>query len=190
MPTPLAPNPRASHNGGTPLPLFRQEALLYQQQKFYGEIILIRPFSLTLLTGLVLVLVAGAIGLLGFVHYTEKLRLPVSVSAENRPNLVELHISGRWLTLLQPGSQVSIQCVGCSSPIRKTASVQTISKLPLSGSGAEISGPAYRITLAVPPAAATSLGLDHPLQAGRRLEAEIPLGRKPLIHWFFSRPAS
>jgi hypothetical protein len=191
MPTPLVPDSRASHNGGNPLPLFRQEALLYQQQKFYGDIILIRPLSLTLLTWLAIAIVALAVGLLGFGHYTEKLRLPVSPSSDSgADNQVELHVPGRWLSLVQPGAHVAIRCRNCSSPTAETGTVSAIANAPLTASGPESSEPTYKVTVSLPPLAAQTLELNRPSQAGTNVEAEIPLGRKPLIQWFFARPAS
>ena len=189
MHTPSVPDSRASHNGGNSLPLFRQEALLHQQQKLYGDIILIRPLSLTLLAWLALAIVALAIGLLWFGRYTEKLRLPVSLPASAR-NQVELQVPGRWLALVQPGKQVTVQCRSCPSPVAETGTVVAISGAPLSAPGEEVSGPAYKVTVSLAPMAIQTLGLNHPPQAGTRVEAEIPLGRKPLIQWFFSRPAS
>ncbi len=192
MPTPLVPDSRASHNGGNSLPLFRQQALLYQQQKFYGDIILIRPLSLTLLAWLAIAIVALAVGLLGFGHYTEKLRLPVSRADANVSNQVELHVPGRWLSLVQPGVHVSIRCRNCSSPTVETGTVLAIANAPLAASGSESSDPAYKVMVSLPPLAAQTLGLNQhdPAQAGTGVEAEIPLGRKPLIQWFFGRPAS
>src|SRR5438270_960476 len=182
---------RAPHNGGNPLPLFRQEALLHQQQKFYGDIVLIRPLSLTLLTWLAIAIVALAIGLLGFGRYTEKVRLPVSLSAGiDVTNQVELRVPGRWLAFVQPGMHVSVRCRSCPSPITEMGTVLAISNTPLTASGPEAFSPAYKVTVSLPPLAAQTLGLNHSPQAGTGVEAEIPLGRKPLIKWFFGRPAS
>lgn len=187
MNTPQVPGSRAPHNGGPPLPLFRQEAMLYQQHKFYGDIILIRPLSLTLLTWLVIAIVALAFGLLGFGHYTEKARLPVSVPAGAAAgNQVQIQVPGRWLALVHPGTHLSVRCWGCSSSVAETATVLTISNSSLTTSGSDF----FKVTLSLPPQAAQTLGLNQPPQAGMRVEAEVPLGRKPLIQWFFSRPAS
>lgn len=189
MHTPSVPDSRTSSNGGNPLPLFRQEAMLHQQQKFYGDIILIRPLSLTLLSWLALAIVAFAIGLLWFGHYTEKLRLPVSL-ASGDANQVELQVPGRWLAVVQPGKQVTVRCRNCPSPIAEPGTVVAISAAPLTTSGTEGSGPAYKVTVSLAPLAIQTLGLDHSPQAGTKVEAEIPLGRKPLIQWFFSRSES
>ena len=187
MHTPLAPDSRASHNGGIPLPLFRQEAMLHQQQKFYGDIILIRPLSLTLLTWGTLAIVALAVGLLGFGRYTEKLSLPAS-DVDGTRHLVELHVPARWLSLFKPGTPISVRCRGCSSSVRENGTVLAISSVPLTSAAdpEEI----YKVTVSLLPSAAQNLGLDRPQQPGTAMEAEVPVGRKPLIQWFFSRPAS
>jgi len=62
--------------GGTPpLPLFRPEAVESRQQRLYGDILLIRPFSLTLLAGIAIVLAAGAVGFLLLGHHTQRPRV-------------------------------------------------------------------------------------------------------------------
>jgi hypothetical protein len=187
MHTPGTISDSRAPNGGQPLPLFRQEAMLHRQHKFYGDIILIRPLSLTLLTWLVVAIVALAVGLLGFGHYTEKARLPISVPVGAAAgNQVEIQVPGRMLPFVQPGTHVSVRCRSCSSSPAETATVLTTSNSPSTASGTNL----FKVTLSLPPQAAQTLGLNHPAQAGMKVEAEVPLGRKPLIQWFFSRPAS
>src|ERR1051326_7977397 len=127
MHTPVVSDSRASQNGGPALPLFRQEALLYQQHKFYGDIILIRPLSLTLLTWLVMALAVGSIALLGFGRYTEKARLPVTPASGLSANQVELRVPIRWLGLIQPGTHLAIRCRRCPPPATETATVLAVS---------------------------------------------------------------
>jgi len=54
-----------------PLPLFRPEVLASQQQKFYGDVLLIRPFSLGFFAWLGMLLASAVIGLLILRHFTE-----------------------------------------------------------------------------------------------------------------------
>ncbi|HEY6251783.1 MAG TPA: hypothetical protein VI685_17635 [Candidatus Angelobacter sp.] len=54
-----------------PLPLFRPEVLACQQQKFYGEVLLIRPFSAAFFIWLGLLLAGAVLGILLLGHYTE-----------------------------------------------------------------------------------------------------------------------
>ena len=63
-------------NHGEPLPLFRPEAVAALQQKFHGEIILIRPFPLMLLCWFALGITAAVLGFFFLGQYTEKARVP------------------------------------------------------------------------------------------------------------------
>ena len=48
----------------------------------------------------------------------------------------------------------------------------------------------YKIKVLLPPQAAQTMQVNPSTQAGVRVEAEIPLGHKPLIKWFFERSGS
>jgi hypothetical protein len=50
--------------------------------------------------------------------------------------------------------------------------------------------PIYKIKVSLPPQAAQTMQVNPSTQAGVRVEAEIPLGHKPLIKWFFERSGS
>jgi hypothetical protein len=193
----------AHHNGAKPLPLFRPEAILHQQQKSYGEIILIRPLSLTLLTCLALVIIAltGAFLLLG--RYTEKGRVsgalltpPSGTSTSSNTQLrAELYVPSRWLASVQPGTRLSLRCPGCSSQFaEQSATVVEVSAAPSSPGGNSASTksfePSYKVTVSLPPQAAQLAGLNHSLQTGMPVEADVPLGRKPLIKWLFEPSGS
>src|ERR1700753_3646839 len=75
------PSTDQQNNHGQPLPLFRPEALAAQQQKFHGEIVLIRPFSLTLLMWLALGVAAVAFGFLLLGQYTERAHVTGVIAA-------------------------------------------------------------------------------------------------------------
>jgi hypothetical protein len=182
---------RTHQNGSGSLPLFRPEAVLYQQQKSYGEIILIRPLSFTLLTWLVVILVVAALGLFTFGRFTEKVRLSGWVLPGAETGLqAELHVPRRWLPLVRPGTRLSLRCSGCpSSATEQTGTVQSISDTPLASSYDSNISPEYKVTVSLTPQPAQSLQ-SNPAQAGARVDAVIPLGRKPLIRWFFERSGS
>ena len=186
------------HNGDKPLPLFRPEAILHQQQKSYGEIILIRPLSLTILTALALAAIALAAAFLLLGHYTEKVRVsgtllaaasgPAGTDGQLR---AEFDVPARWLVSAQPGTQLMLRCTACSSPFaEQPATVVAVSATPSTpdkNSTSEKSiGPSYKVTVALPPQAVQQAG--HPLQTGMPVEAEVSLGRQPLIKWLF-RPS-
>src|SRR5437016_12041696 len=58
-----------------PLPLFRPEVLESRQQKLYGDILLIRPLSLTLMACIAIALAASVLGFLLLGHHTERTRV-------------------------------------------------------------------------------------------------------------------
>src|SRR5215472_12237332 len=120
MPTPgktLVSTEKASveihSNHSEPLPLFCPEAIAALQQKFYGEIILIRPFSLMLLCWFALGITAAVLGFLFLGQYTERARVPgvmtinrVSGMSAGAPQMAaELYVPGRWTGRLHSGSQ-------------------------------------------------------------------------------------
>jgi hypothetical protein len=191
------------NNSVEPLPLFRPEALIAQEQKFYGEIILIRPFSLMLLSWFALGITAAVLGFLFLGHYTERAHVsgviaiaPVSSETLEASVFVPGHLIGR----LHSGNQLTLHCESCSAPFsQQTGTVLAIPDAPLGPSelsqldstliGQPYKGPFYKITVSLPPPAARA-SLINPLpQSGTRVEADIPLGRKPLIKWFFERSA-
>jgi hypothetical protein len=193
----MSTDSRTHHNGSGALPLFRPEAVLYQQQKSYGEIILIRPLSYTLLTWLAVSIVGGMLGVFVFGHYTEKVHLPGRLAADAAANAgnpglrAELAVPARWLRLVQPGTQLLLRCRTCPAPAtEQTGTVLGISDAPLDSPEIAGSGPAYKVTVSLPPPAAQPSQPNHPPQTGMRVEAEIPVGRKPLIQWFFERSGS
>ncbi|HLK07839.1 MAG TPA: hypothetical protein VKV30_07860 [Candidatus Angelobacter sp.] len=202
------------HNSVEPLPLFRPEAFASQQQKFYGEIILIRPFSLLLLSWFAIGITSAVLGFLLLGHYTERARVPgmivVSPAGGANPSSENLEayffVPGRLIGQLHPGSQLALRCAACSAPFsQQTGTVLEVPNTPLgpaelshlnlnqSGSAYRIPVykiPIYRIKVSLPPQAAPLSQLNTSPQTGMSVEAEIPLGRKPLIRWFFERSES
>jgi hypothetical protein len=203
----------AVHHNSEPLPLFRPEALAAVQQKFYGEIILIRPFPLMLLGWFAVGIAAAVLGFLLLGQYTERARVsgvvvaPSAGSGPSASNLeAEFYVPGRMISRLRPGEQLALRCGTCSAQFAlQTGTVQAISDTPLgpaelSQMDLNLAGPAnkipvykipvYKIKVSLPPQAAQFAQLNPSPQTGVRMEAEIPLGRKPLIQWFFERSGS
>ena len=183
---------RTHSNGTPPLPLFRPEAVLYQQQKSYGDIILIRPLSLTLLSGLAISIVASALAFLFFGHYTERIHLQGAlIAAPANANIqAELYVPQRWRSAVHPGTKLLLRCQTClPSSAEQTGLVQEISNTPLPSSRLAGAGPSYKVLVLLQPQAAQMLQANAPL-AGTRVEAEIPLGHKRLIRWLFERSGS
>jgi hypothetical protein len=197
-----------SHSNGTPLPLFRPEAVAALQQKFYGEIILIRPFSLMLLCWFALGITAAVLGFLFLGQYTERARVPAVITVSPGAGLsastaqlgAEVYVPGPWVGRLHPGTQLFFRCDSCSPrSARQVGTVLEIPNAPLESqelSQVDLSAaavdkvPVYKIKVSLPPQAAQTMQLNPSPQTGVRVEAEIPLGRKPLIKWFFERSGS
>jgi hypothetical protein len=198
-----------SHSNETPLPLFRPEAIAALQQKFYGEIILVRPFSLMLLCWFALGITAAVLGFLFLGQYTERARVPgvitasgVSYSgASGAGAQAELYLPGNLLDRLHVGTHLTLRCDSCSA--KSSRQVGTVLELPqspaspsdlsqanlnLAGSGNTIA--IYKIKVSLQPQAAQTMQVNPSTHAGVRVEAEIPLGHKPLIKWFFERSGS
>ena len=186
------------------LPLFRPEAIAALQQKFYGEIILIRPFSLVLLCWFALGITAAVLGFLFLGQYTERARVPgvmtisrVSGMSAGAPQMAaELYVPGRWIGRLHAGSRIFLRCASCSPQLgRQAGTVLQVSDAPLGENelaqrSLDLPGPVYKIAVSLPPQAAQFTQLNPSPQAAVGVEAEIPLGRKPLIKWFFERSGS
>lgn len=173
-----------------PLPLFRPEALAAQQQKFYGEILLIRPLSLTLFVCLGIGLASAVIGFLLLGHHTERIRVSGIIlsgqsanSSNSTSSQANLYVPERAVSFVRTGQAVALE----SPARRETAVVTEISKSALSAeaiasqAGLTVAEPMYKVTLTLPAEAA---------QNGTRVEAEITLKREPLLRWLFKPSGS
>ena len=196
-------------NYGEPLPLFRPEAIAALQQKFYGEIILVRPFSLMLLCWFALGITAAVLGFLFLGQYTDRVRVPGVISASSLSYAgasgaapgAEFYVPGNLLDRLHVGAQLTLRCDSCPAKFgRQVGTVLEVPQAPvrpaeLSQKNLGLAGPAdnipvYKIKVSLPPQAAQAMQVNPSTQAGARVEAEIPLGHKPLIKWFFERSGS
>jgi hypothetical protein len=189
-----------SHSTEPPLPLFRPEAIAALQQKFYGEIILIRPFPLMLLCWFALGITAAVLGFLFLGEYTERARVPGIINSGGLSEAA-VYVPARMIAALHPGTQLTLRCGSCPALLaRQVGTVLEIPQSPaspadLSQANLDLAGPGntiaiYKIKVSLPPQAAQTMQVDPSTQAGVRVEAEIPLGHKPLIKWFFERSGS
>jgi hypothetical protein len=193
--------PAASQNSGphqsASLPLFRPEALAAQQQKFHGEIILIRPLSLAVLSWIAIGIAAVVVVFLFLGRYTERIHASGTiVTASSARNLQAfIFIPGHRINRIHTGDQVSLRCADCSTPFSQwTGTVLGLPAAPLgeaerSQLPVHLSGPVYKIAVSLPPQAA-QISRNALPQTEAAIEAEIPLGRKPLIKWVFERSGS
>ena len=188
-----------SPSNETPLPLFRPEAIAALQQKFHGEIILIRPFPLMLLGWCGLGITAAVLGFFFLGQYTEKARVPGIINAGQ--SQAAIYVPASLVSRLHPGTQLSLRCGSCPAQFaRQVGAIQEIPQSPLSPAdlneanlnlaGTENQIQLYKIKVSLLPQAAQTMQVNPSTQAGVRVEAEIPLGHKPLIKWFFERSGS
>ena len=133
--------PAASQNSGphqsASLPLFRPEALAAQQQKFHGEIILIRPLSLAVLSWIAIGIAAVVVVFLFLGRYTERIHASGTiVTASSTRNLQAfIFIPGHRINRIHTGDQVSLRCADCSIPFSQWTG--TVLGLPAASCPAE-----------------------------------------------------
>jgi hypothetical protein len=190
-----------------PLPLFRPEALASQQQKLYGEILLIRPLSLTFLGSLGVAIAVCVLGFLLLGQTTEKAHVFGVLSSDHEmPQArteADLFVPDRFLKFLQPGTRLLLRG---PADERQSVTVKRISTSIVSPTeipqqqSVLAHGPMYRVvvTLSRPISSPSSLGnsvtgssvIANSVtadSANANVEAEVPLGRKRLIRWLFER---
>jgi hypothetical protein len=152
---------------------------------------------------------AAILGFLLLGQYTERGHVSGVVTAtraagpsSNAPSVeAEFYVPGRWSSRLRPGSILALRCDTCPAQFaRQSAIVLAVADAPLgaverSHLDPDLAGPAlkipmYKVKVSLPPPAAQLAQLNSLPQTGTRVEAEIPLGRKPLIKWLFERSGS
>jgi hypothetical protein len=194
-------DPATHTDSSEPLPLFRPEALASQQQKLYGEILLIRPLSLAFLGWMGVGIAAAVLGFLLMGQATEKVRVFGLLSASKATPSeayaeADLFVPARLVKFVQPGERFLLRCPGCIGPAdeRQNVTVKGISASTLSRTGLPqpenepTQAPMYKVVVTLSsPIRDTSSTSDL---ARTKVEAEIPLGKKPLIRWLFERPGA
>jgi hypothetical protein len=191
----MAPSGTNSHTEAQsqPLPLFRPEALA-AQERIHGEVLRIRPLSAALFPWLGAAVVAVTAAYLFAGHYTEKAKVIGSFLTEPRATTAAASsasassvqavflVPARWIGAVQQGTNVGVRCPGGPDPGRRiTAPVVEIS--PSSTNPAAD----YTVTLALSSDIFKLLPNTNSPQSSSRLEAEIPLGRRHLVHMLMER---
>ena len=156
------------------------------QETLHGEILLIRPLSLTLLIWLGIVLGAALLGFLflGRVTYTQQITavlLPGHATESSANAAVAFDVPSSLAPLVQAGTSLVIRCPGC------TGFRQGLTGKVVRAEGPAGPGSATRVIVEVP-AAALPLAAGTGSAGSVDLRAEIPLGRTSLIHWLL-KPA-
>lgn len=165
-----------------PLPLFRPEALAAQQQKLYGEIVLIRPLSVRFLGWLGFAIAASVLGFLFLGQITEKSRVSgVLLSAgEGTPTKAVLIVSSGISGHVQPGTQLWL--TGPANK-RQSATIEQAFSAPRD----PIRVPFAEKPVELDPIHAVVVTLSSPFETQQtKVEAEIPV-KKSLLKWLFEK---
>ncbi len=117
----------------TNLPLFRPEVIAAQRQRFYGDVILIRPFSFTLLAVSAIFLGPIVFGFIVCSHYTLVTHVDGVLAATNHLHdqelLANLYVPAQAIPFLRPGKNLIVQCLSCATN-RQWGIVRNISATP------------------------------------------------------------
>lgn len=168
------------------LPLFRPEVLAAQQRKFCGEIRLTRPLSTSLFVWLGIIISAAFLAYLSLATYNERVRVTGYFLAEQAAQPVaNLYVPTWARRFVYLGERVSIRYQSCTA-VNSQVSIGTVTDIaslaisPPELVPGQIPGtePMFRIGLTLP---ATS----QPPSDKTGIEADLPVGRKPLLKWLF-----
>jgi hypothetical protein len=164
----------------TTLPLFRPEALA-AQESLHGEILLIRPLSLTFLVWLGIALGGALLGFVFFGRITETAQvngvlLPGEAASPSSRMEAVLDVPSSMAPFVQIGTSLVIRCPGCTDLGQKLAGQVVRVENPTA------LGSTTRVTVALPSEMAASLPKDR-VGGSVAVEAEVPAGRTSLIHW-------
>lgn len=167
------------------LPLFRPEALAERQQKFYGEILLIRPFSLTFFAVLGTAIAAAVLGFLLLGHYTERIHVVGTVGTSEHE--AELYVPQPGLALVHPGDRIVVRCRACTLPSNaaQNATITQISSTAISPE--EASTQLHITTQDAMYKIVVVLSAEAAPPGGTRVEADLPVRRRPLLQWLFGK---
>lgn len=181
------------------MPLFRSEALA-AREKLQGEILSIRPLSLSAFLVLIGGVAACALGFLQFSQYEPRATVSGSISSittdsagqKDASSKATFYAPGKWMRNVHTGSTLTVHWPPSSH--RASLSGVVIGIRPVENPAAggvspdlAIPGPVYKVTVAISlnslPAGTNRL---HP---GAKLEAEFPLERRPLLRWLIEAAA-
>jgi hypothetical protein len=173
-----------------PLPLFRPEALV-APEKFYGDVLLIRPFPVAMLVWVALGITGALLSFLVSARYEDSARTygvvvePV-LEAPLGDLQVEIPVTTRWLLGLRPGRPAAIRCPSCADPSAWIAAtiLQVVPSPIASQSDKNHHNARISLTVSSRPGAQDA----RQMQPGTRVEFAMPFDQRPLLHWMLERP--
>jgi hypothetical protein len=178
--------------------LFRPEAVEGQRESWLGDVRLVRPLSLTVLTAFAVGVAVLLIGFLFVGEVTRKAQLAgVLVASPGNgaaPLQVLLLAPPGTVGLLRPDQPVLLryEAFGPQSANLEPGRILNVARTPeASGNGASCAGfsgaaSLYRVTATLGQHQVFAHGKPQVLSAGMCVEAEVQLDRRRLIDWMFA----
>jgi len=167
-----------------PLPLFRPEVLC-RQERFFGEVLLIRPFSFWFLGRLVIGAAALTSCVLFFGTYTET--MPVRGVLWRGPTPQSALVAVPYLhAAVEPGTHIAIRCLHCANPAAQFPAIARSASSLTAQTGKAGSNSARQIMeLSYEARAASSF--KQSLSPGTAVELTVPVGQRRLFELFEPR---
>lgn len=186
--------------------LFRPEAIDGQRQSWLGEVRLVRPLPLTVLTVWAVGVAALLAGYAFVGEYTRKTRLEGALEPRQdgaAPGLLQVALCAApsAVGLLRAGQPAVLRYEalgGDPAAPQPQGRIVEVARTPVpaercaaragwaSGSAAE---PRYRVVVALDPPDASAAGRGRDLEPGMRVDAVILLERRRIIDWLFEPAA-
>ena len=170
-----------------PLPLFRPQ-VLSKQEKFFGEVLLIRPFSFGFLGWLAIGAAALTYCALFFGTYTETvavrgilLRAPTLESSQFTGPEEEALVAVPYVhAAIEPGTHIAIRCLHCANPLAQFPAIaRGVSNLaaPAGRTGSN----SARQTLEFSYEGSAPSSFKRLLAPGTAVELALPIGQRRLL---------
>jgi hypothetical protein len=165
----------------------------------HGDVLCIRPLPIRFFLCLGIAVAAIVLAYLFAGRYTERAQVsgfllpdPVSAPASSREGSLSVNprlralliVPARWIGAFGQGSTVEVRCSDCANHGRKLAA----EVMEIAPSSTDEPAAAYKIVLVVHSDISALLPNNSSPQSSTKLTTEIPLGRRPLIHWLI-RPS-
>ena len=169
------PPQNVNSQSSAPLPLFRPEPIA-ARLRMEGEVILIRPLSITLLSGLALLLAFAGTAALLLIRVPETRSTPVAISTAG-DSKVSFTVPQRLGSGLAIGDHLSLSVPSATGEHKTDI---TILDLRLSPAAAADSASSTALVIAAVPVS------EQPL-SGVTGSAEVPAGSRSLLNWLLHR---
>lgn len=170
------PPQNANSQTSAPLPLFRPEPIA-ARLRMEGEVVLIRPLSITLLSGLALLLAFAGTAALLLIRVPEIRSIPVAISTA-ADSKISFTVPQRLASRLAIGDHLSLLVPSATGEPHKTD--MTILDLRSSPAATADSASSTALVIATAPDSQQSL-------SGGRGSAEVPVGSRSLLNWLLHR---